>query len=309
MDELRFIHAAYALLPGEVEAESNVRRCHPRELELEVMGRRLRRIGNVSRLAAVASRACFREYPRAPKPDGLGVFHGTSMGDMHATLEAFEQATTEGELKLSPINFANAVGNMTLFHAASANDAYGPSLLVTQEDFSFEGALRAALDHGATPRLHTALVGGSDGFAPPRAGHETRIDVGADVVLGEGSAWIALDRTREGALGEWLDVGFVATGDGALDELGARVHRSLENAEETSSPALIPGLRIGRNDVDSLRSMLGDGGMRPYLDRTGWYPTASAVGVVLALKWTRKGARLHVSHDSAGNLSYMLFRV
>jgi hypothetical protein len=307
MDELRFIHAAHALWPGG--ADDGVRRCEGLDqLSLDVIGRRIRRIGGVSHMAAIASRACARKLEVAPDTETLAVFHGTAMGDVSETSDAFEQATVAGEVQVSPMNFSNAVGTMTLYHSANVNEARGPSVLVTQGDFSFEMALRAALDQSPVPSVGVVLVGGSDGYAGPREAQAVRLAVDMEQELGEGSAWIALNRSPEGAQGQWLDVGVEYGRDRAAGEVLRAVCERVRPRLSEGGPVVLPGLRIDASDLDIVRESLGSEGVTRYLDRTGWYPTASAAGIVSAIEQEIPRIYLHLARDSVGSIAYMLLQ-
>jgi len=301
MSELSWVHAAFGLWPDS--QDDGVRRCADfRELESRVLGGRIRRIGAVSRMAAVAARACLDKLSEPVDPARLGVFHGTAMGDVAETAAAFEQATATDEVQLSPLNFSNAVGIMPLFHAARVSEARGPAILVTQEDFSFEGALRAALDHASDEDVQSALVGASDGYAGPRAAQAARLELPVETLLGEGSAWLCLRRASAGAIGRVLDTGFVSSvaTDDVFEALGQRITTS-------ASLVLLPGARIDEAALSALTAQLDVVDVQPYLERSGAFHTASALAVSEAFASERAATWLHVTRDPFGSLAFILF--
>lgn len=306
MEPLRHVQACFAMVP-DAERDGVLVYEALRELETEVLGSRARRIGSLSRLAAAAAGACAKDVPEGllPAPERLAVFHGTAMGNVQETSTTFFQASEHPESMPSPLNFSRSVAHLTLFYIARVTGARGPCLLLSQEDRSFEAALRAAFDHDGHPFVDAAFVGASDSFAPPASSQEARLDAPPGTRFGEGSAWMLLTREPAGARGTWLDEGVL----GGRDELADLLRDAASRRRDDEPLHLAPGLRIDEDDLAAARAGCDGALPRSYLERTGWNPSAAGQAAALALTEGPAGLHLHLSRDAVGRLAFHLLRV
>src|SRR5690606_38764449 len=101
----------------------------------------------------------------------------------------------EGALP-KPLHFVNTLGNSAGYYLTRLLQVNGNTLVVADEQLSFEAALaHAAMDLQAG-RISMALVGGFDEVALPLAAHIERLGGTADTqALTEGSHWLLLQQS------------------------------------------------------------------------------------------------------------------
>jgi hypothetical protein len=302
-----YIKSAFTILPDAFEDRDRI--CTQiDQLKAKILRKRVRRIGRVSLMSSIGAVACL-DAAGIAVPDGseLGIFHGTSLGNLSETNRVFQESISLNGAFPSPINFANSLCNITAFHIAQMTGANGPNILVVQEEFSFEGALRALFLSAQDPSLRWALAGATDQFVPPRGEHALRVNLDPELMFGEGSGWVCLSRTEEDCIGELLDVSEFVMGSNWSDSLSDRIQMYRSDGEQV---VILPGLRITPEDLAEAKEKVPECTIRPYLDRTGHYPTASASGVALMLlERTTPALVVHLAKNAAGRMALILFRV
>ena len=151
-------------------------------------------------------------------PADTGVYLATRAGAITTSAAAMSYIERDGELP-KPLHFVNTLGNSAGFYLTQLLGVDGTTLVVSDEQLSFEAALgHACLDLQAGA-ISTALVGGFDEVPLPPGAQLERLGAAPDTpALHEGSHWLLLTRATAGkrtleaphylphreALSEWL---------------------------------------------------------------------------------------------------------
>jgi Beta-ketoacyl synthase, N-terminal domain len=185
-----YVHAAAALGPQRDTqfAERTPLGADPapvefKELVKTVVGVPLRQASHLVELAAIGSQLCLKRLPY-PAPENSAVYVGTGLAEVRKTNTLFYQVMPPGPGMASPFDFINAANNMVAFYAAKLGNFRARNLTVTQEEFSFEWALKLALADLHAGSFRQALVGGVDENSQPRASHLRRIRLRDDQWMG-----------------------------------------------------------------------------------------------------------------------------
>jgi hypothetical protein len=300
-----FVHAAAALGPrgDTARAERAPLTEDPppfdyRELVKRVVGVPLRQASHLVELAAIGSQLCLRRLA-VPAPENTAVYVGTGLAEVRKTNALFYQVMPPGPGMASPFDFINAANNMAAFYAAKLGNFRARNLTVTQEEFSFEWALRLALADLRSGRFRHALVGGVDENSQPRALHLRRFTLRPDQILGEGSGWLFLSVEPAGALAEVLTVESLPAAQPAAAALAARLERWQPAGHEV---VLVPGFRLDAAERTAFAGALADARVENTLDWCGCFHTASAFGLAALLDTPAPAPRLvvHVNRDTSG---------
>lgn len=306
---MKYVLAAHALLPQEsVDPSCDDLECRDlAALERRFVPRRPRHVGRVTRMACIGACACLQQYTRGTiSGTGLGLFHGTSIGNLREVREVQKQVVREPDELPSPIRFVRSLGNLSAFFAAQVTGALGPNLLVSQGDFSFEGALVSAQLSGQLGEVDFALVGASDGRSGTREEHLAMLGYSADTRTGEGSGWLLLGQDATGARAELVHVELLGKGKSWVSA-AEQVVREVRRVEE--SLWILPGLRVDSGESQELAGRLPGARVRGYLGRTGIYPTAAACGIADLLSGPREpGLYVHGSGSENGREALIVLR-
>ena len=307
-----YIHAAAALGPhGDAVAAERVRLATDpapfelKELVKRVVGAPLRQASHLVELAAVGSQLCLKRLPYAA-PENTAVYVGTGLAEVRKTGALFHQVFPPGPGMASPFDFINAANNMAAFYVAKLGNFRARNLTVTQEEFSFEWALKLALDDLHAGSFRQALVGGIDENSQPRATHLRRIRLRDDQPMGEGAGFLYLSRERSHARGQLLAVRRLPAGAGLADALAATV-RELRHADEDVE--LLPGFRLEPVEVAALGRTLPQARIDPYLETCGCFHTAAAFGLAARLDKPRRALAIHVNRDLVGRAMLIVARI
>jgi hypothetical protein len=270
-----------------------------KELVKRVVGVPLRQASHLVELAAIGSQLCLKRLG-APAPEDTAVYVGTGLGEVRKTNALFYQVMPPGPGLASPFDFINAANNMAAFYAAKLGSFRARNLTITQEEFSFEWALKLAVDDLREGRFRQALVGGMDEHAPPRLNHTRRIALAPDQILGEGGGWLFLTNAAERAIGEIVAVEGLPAGRTPVEVLAARLATWRQGSEPV---VLLPGFRVQQHQLAALREAFPDFVVENYLDWCGCFHTAAAFGLGAMLDTPSPTARLyvHVNRRPAGH--------
>jgi hypothetical protein len=300
-----YIHAGAALGPrgDSARAERTILAADPppfefKELVKQVVGVPLRQASHLVELAAVASQLCLKRLPFAA-PEDTAVYVGTGLAEVRKTQALFQQVMPPGPGMASPFDFINAANNMAAFYVAKLGNFRARNLTVTQEEFSFEWALKLATEDLRAGRFRQALVGGLDESSQPRANHLRRIALRDDQILGEGAGFLYLSVEARGALAELLGVHHV-TGTPA-----AALSAALGHWRRAGEPlTLLPGFRLTADELHALQIVFPDTAVHPYLEQCGCFHTAIAFGVAAQLDAVQPapGLVIHLNHDATGRV-------
>jgi hypothetical protein len=274
-------------------------------LERRFVARRPRRAGRMTRMACVGASCCLARLERKDMSgESLGVFHGTALGNMVETRKVVRQVVEEPEYLPSPIVFSCSMSNMSSFFVAQATGARGPNLLVSQAEFSFEGALLSAVLSTEVGECEHALVGATDVRLASREENIEALGYAADSEPGEGSGWLLLGPESAGAPGALLHVELPGPD---IRDVAATI---LDLAHADEPLRILPGPGITADDGRILRESLPRARIVPYLDRTGLYPTAAAAGLAALFEVRGRGGLFaHVGINGNRQSSLTLVRV
>lgn len=200
------------------------RRASSDELERFAPKRALRRMDHFSRLALLGACLALEDAGLDPLDksanQGLSVVVASGWGAL-ATTFVFLDSVAEEDKLASPTHFSNSVHNAAAANVAIQIGATGPSLTVSQFDFSAQSALVSAMAMLAAGRARRVLFGALDEWCDVLAycrerffGPETHdrvrpFDFGAHTALaGEGAAFFLLEPESEpeGPYGSLVDV-------------------------------------------------------------------------------------------------------
>ena len=305
-----YIRAAAALGPrGDYQAaQRQALQTDPEPLALNdltraIVGQSLRQASHFVELAVVGAQLCLQSL-KPPYDVVTPVYLGTGLAEVNRTTALFEQVLPPGEGLASPFDFINAANNMAAFYVARRAQFSSRNLTVTEEEFSFEWALKLALGDVRHAGFQQALVGGVDESARPRAEHLRRIHLGVDQVMGEGSGWLALTKDPTDAIGEILCVEQLAMSPTqSFDDWAESVARCVAQNSAAQDPLhLLPGFRLTSGDISILLAKLPRATLVNYLDYCGNYHTAAAFGI--GMQFDEPGAPaaryFHVNRDATG---------
>lgn len=301
-----FVHAAAALGPcgDTTRAERVTLTADPppydlRELVKRVIGAPLRQASHLVELAAIASQLCLHRLPHVA-PEDTAVFVGTGLAEVRKTNALFDQVMPPGPGLASPFDFINAANNMAAFYVARLGQLRSRNLTVTQEEFSFEWALKLAFEDLRAGRFRHALVGGMDEHSQPRANHLRRLALEASQRLGEGAGFLSLSVEPDGALAEVA--GVLHAGHQSVEAAVAGAAGAWAQPHEPVT--LLPGFRIPPATHDAFATAWPAAHIQSYLAQCGCFHTASAFGLAALLDepCPTHGLVLHVNRDAAGQV-------
>ncbi|MBI5561668.1 MAG: hypothetical protein HY894_02260 [Deltaproteobacteria bacterium] len=268
-------------------------------LVLELTGQEMRRAGHFTELAIAGAglavrRAGARLDPLSP------LFFATGLGEVHNTVALFKQVMEGGAGSTSPYAFVNSVSNTAAFQVAKSAGLVSPNLTFSQEEFSFECALRFAAAEIEDGLAAGALVGGTDELSHPRHEHIKRLPLKEGEIMGEGCGWLRLGSDGAGAIGEAL--GVVELQIDAGEEWAAALCGAIGPwIEEGVDAFLMPGFRMDGAETAALAGRL-DAGVKDYLKYCGCFHTASAFGLASVFDGPRKteAVYVHVNRNAEG---------
>ena len=294
-----YIHAAAALGPhGDItRLERRTLSGDPPPLELkervkEIVGVSLRQASHLVELAAIGSQLCVQRLP-TPAPEDTAVYLGTGLAEVRKNEAVFKQVMPPGPGMASPFDFINAANNMAAFYTAKLGNFRARNLTVTQEEFSFEWALKLAYQDLCDGNVDRALAGGVDENSHPRARHLRRMQLRDDQVMGEGAGFLYLSCDTTGARAELLGVERYKP-----ETLIERLHAWRRPNEAL---VLLPGFRLEAREIQALLAALPNAQVLDYLAWCGCFHTAAAFGLAGLFDQTQPPALyIHINHDAGG---------
>jgi 3-oxoacyl-(acyl-carrier-protein) synthase len=223
--------------------------------------------------------------------DRLGVIGGTGYGSLTHTAAFVENLILNREAQPQPANFIYSVHNAASTQVAQALGAHGYNLTITHDHTSYEQALLAAARRLPAGDEERILVLGADEYHPCAQAVQKRFGLwrrrqGVGFIPGEGAAAML--------------VGPVVPGAPAVAEVALAPASALGSAEEERellAQALMrvglgwedvvlvlagfqPGARFVSEVFSTWRSSTGRA-ITPYLEMTGFFPTAAATALAL----------------------------
>jgi len=268
----------------------------------------------MTKFACVGAVNCLNSYKqRSLDEEYLGVFFGTALGNMKESHLVQRQIFTEPDGMPSPIKFSTSLSNISAFYVAAASGAKGANQVISQNEFSFEGALLSALLFDYKNRPYHSLVGAADCCFGTRHLHGQYMGFPEDSDFGEGTGWLLLGKEADHSLGQILDIRFVqfeepeTLGKKNLREITATIGNY---RKEDESVFILPGLRIEDYLLNRITDSVSQVSIIPFLKKTGIYPTASAAGIAdLISQPHSSGLYLHLAKNSGNRAAITVFRL
>jgi len=314
MNEPRvYVHGAAALGPGGDTAPAERRKWQSdpppfdcRDLVKRVIGAPLRQASHLVELATVGSRLCLERLSEPASPS-TAIYAGTGLAEVRKTHALFLQVMTPGAGMASPFDFINSANNMAAFYTAKMAGFRARNLTITQEEFSFEWALKLAINDLRDHRIDAALVGGFDENSQPRGYHMRRFALDDSQIMGEGGGWLYLSRSPGGATGEIL----LIDGPSPDSANAGRIAKLVDNLRHGDEPVLLlPGFRLVDQDIAALRNPFRNPEVYRYIEFCGCFHTAAAFGIASVFDETPRRSRLlvHANRQQSGHGMVVVIR-
>jgi len=207
----------------------------------------------------------------------------------------------------SPFDFINTANNMAAFYTARIAGFMARNLTISQEEFSFEWALKLAVSDMHAGDYAYALVGGVDENFHPRSAHLRRISLRDDQFMGEGSCWLSLSMRPDAARAELLEIRHAPTNVSPIDECAMAVRQWRRQGEPVK---LLCGYQLTHEDLAPLLTTMPDIAIDEYASRCGVYPTAASFGIATALEAGSDPAGLlvHCNRNAYGHVMLVVLR-
>lgn len=288
-----YILSASAVGPNAdaTAAERRVLKTDPESCDFQDIVRQLtmhdfRRIGHFSEISVTGSQIAIRRMAHPISPN-TGIYFSTGLGEVKKTVSMFEQVLGHEEGLVSPYSFVNSVSSTTSFYVAKAARIESRNITVSQEELSFEIALRLAQTDIEDGTVDCALAGGADELSHPRSEHMRRIKLEDRQIMGEGSGWLCLGKNSRNAIGELLMVKEIPAPECLCRGNGDVLSEWLNVAADAISPwitehektYLLPGFRLDKKHIEGLLNRLPQAEIKNYLKYCGCFHTAAAFGI------------------------------
>ncbi len=268
-----------------------------------------RRLGHMTKFACAGAVNCLKGSQQQTIPgEALDVFFGTGLGNMQESNLVQRQIFTEPDEMPSPIKFSTSLSNISAFFVAATSGAKGANQVISQNEFSFEGALLSSLLFDNTDRTSYSLVGAADCCFGSRQLHGQYMDFPYETDFGEGTGWLLLGKETDDSLGQILDVRFVPFGSKKKLAEITNIVKSFRKGDEPV--VILPGLRIDDQLLNRISTVLPQISIIPYLNKTGIYPTAAAAGIAdLIAQPHSPGLYLHLAQNIRKKTAVTVFRL
>lgn len=162
---------------------------------------RIRRIDRYIELCVAGGLNCVAQQKL---PAHTGVYLATRFGAITTSAKVMETIIAEGDMP-KPLHFVNTLGNTACFYLTRLLKTTGHTLVISQEQFSFEAALFHALLDLQQGNAEAALVGGIDEVALPIVHQAERLGVNVSGIFNEGTHWLLLEKNKAADNSEaWL---------------------------------------------------------------------------------------------------------
>lgn len=309
-DMTAYIHAASALDPA-LNTDASSRRALtslPEKADAtarvkQLIGDPLRQASHLVKMAVIGAMSC-RQQIRLPVDNNAAIYVGTGLGEMDKCRGLFEQVMPPTSGMASPFDFINSSSNIAAFYVAKILGLSTRNLTVSQDEFSFEYALKLAIDDIASNSYRHAFVGGLDERSLDIDYQLRRIQIHENQVLGEGCGWLYLSQEPAGARASISAPVFIAgshpaNNDKWLESILPAIPATADNT------VILPGFRIDPETTGQLETL----GylVRPYVQYSGCYHTAAAFGIADAINSSATNTTLvHINRDTAGNSAITL---
>jgi hypothetical protein len=234
------------------------------------------------------------------------MYVATGMGEIVTVDALYHQIVPPVSETIMPAKFAASGNNMAAFFVARHMGLISRNMTISLEELSFEQTLRIVADDLAAGAMQAALVGALDETAVPREFYLSHFPLAREHYIGEGSAWIVLGANAADAIGELLDATVSAPGADTVALL-----QEVPDIASDDPIIFMPGCRLIDAEIDDLKQRIGAASLHPYLQHTGYFPTAVGLAVIGTFRnaWPATTTFVHWNRDELGRIGRLIWRV
>ena len=263
-----------------------------------LIGNPLRQASHLVKMGVIGVIQC-RKQIASQLDSNAAIYVGTGLGEMDKCRGLFEQVMPPASGMASPFDFISSSSNIAAFYAAKILGLSTRNLTISQDEFSFEYALKLAMDDLRSDTYNQAFVSGLDERSVVIDYQLRRMHIADDQILGEGCGWLYLNKESNGALASIEELTFVHAGNPNDSEWVNAIADKLGHIKEHI--ILLPGFRVDIEACQALAQKLGQSDIFNYTQHCGCYHTASAFGIAEAVNNSPANATLVHINTGPGN--------
>lgn len=264
----------------------------------------LRRMSRIIRMGVAAAMECLA----GATPDAIVT--GTAYGCLEDTTVFLDRMVVNNEEMLTPTAFIQSTHNTVGAQIALILGCHGYNNTFVHRGFSFEHALLDGMMLINEGDAGTVLVGGVDEITDGSHAILSRLGLYKHGrINGEGAAFFLLSREPGGPGGASSGAGGERSGTpgGSGSAAGVVCLEGIDTFYKPADPAAHIRAFLERHP-GQIDAVIGDTG-EPFREKSGDYPTASAVGLWLAVEKVRAGAGRVLVYNNYLNIHHSLLLV
>jgi hypothetical protein len=258
-------------IPDKADAAANVK---------ALIGDPLRQASHLVKMGVIGVIQC-RKQIASQLDSSAAIYVGTGLGEMDKCRGLFDQVMPPTSGMASPFDFISSSSNIAAFYAAKILGLSTRNLTISQDEFSFEYALKLAIDDLRAGAYNQAFVGGLDERSDVIDYQLRRMQIADNQILGEGCGWLYLKTNAEGALASIEDITFLRDDNITESSWVNAVADKLKHIE--GNIIILPGFRISDIACQALKQKISLSSFSHYTQYCGCYHTAAAFGIAEAV--------------------------
>jgi hypothetical protein len=234
------------------------------------------------------------------------LYVATGMGEIVTVDALYHQIVPPVSEMIMPARFASSGNNMAAFFVARQLGLVARNMTISLEELSLEQTLRIVALDLAAGATRAALVGAIDEAAIPREFYLSHFPLAREHCIGEGSAWLLLGAAAAGATGELLDAMVSAPNADPIT-----LTHNVRDIASCDPIIFLPGCRLTETEIDEVKQRVGATTHLPYLQYTGYFPTAVGLAVIASFRhaWPSTTTFVHWNRDELGRIGRLVWRV
>lgn len=245
-----------------------------------------RRANRFVLIALAGACRCVQGHDPAP---ATAIYLTTENGNLGDTETVLNQIFHKHEFPM-PYNFINTMSNTASFYVAQSLGLPGRNVTFSSKQLSFERGLELAFCDMAMGGIQSALIGGADEACFSRDQFEAKFQLPyGQYEMVEGSSWLLLRRTAQGALGALRPP---VTFDSAAAAAAWIGRQALPDTVHLSY-----GILPNAADRETIGQALPEAVPMDYIAERGYFDSATACGVTHFLEEGATGCLVHVNKD------------
>lgn len=207
----------------------------------------------------------------------------------------------------SPFDFISSSSNIAAFYAAKILGLSTRNLTISQDEFSFEYALKLAMDDLSAGAYNQAFVGGIDERSVVVDYQLRRMQIAENQILGEGCGWLYLKTDADGALASIENMVFLHADNPDNSSWAKEISDKLKHIE--GNIIFLPGFRISDTACQALEQNISQSSCSHYTLYSGCYHTAAAFGIADAVNSCRANTTLvHINTGPDNQTALILIK-